>query len=407
MNLIGKGYPTPRQKFRWCTSRLKINASTEFIRRVVSERGEAILFLGTRSAESAARKKVMEKHAKKSTRELLSRNTDPRLDRAWIFPLIKDWSNDEVWEYLIENENPWKHSNIELFHLYKGASPDSECPLVVDSNTPSCGDSRFGCYVCTMVDKDKSLAAMIKNDSDKIWMMPLSDFRDKKLNKEKDHQFRDFRRLKGNLDIYKKNGDYHLTPGPYKQSYRKELLEELLIAQKKIRDGAPEDMKDFEVISLEEMEEIRRIWVEEKSEIEDQLPKIYKKVLGEDYPLLKERHNKIFSEEDLEVLRSICKDIDDPDEIQYQMIKEMIQIEFRYQNAVKRDGIYDLFEKSLKKHAFVNREEALKYRVKKKFAEDGLSDEETEAEVKVETYKDEEKKEKANYKQPDQLEIKS
>ena len=62
---------------------------------------------------------------------LVSFNKSLNLTIPLIFPLIKDWSNDEVWEYLIENENPWKHSNIELFHLYKGASPDSECPLLV------------------------------------------------------------------------------------------------------------------------------------------------------------------------------------------------------------------------------------------------------------------------------------
>ena len=54
VNLIGRGYPAPRAKFRWCTSRLKINPSNAFIRQVVSDNGEAILVLGTRRAESAA-----------------------------------------------------------------------------------------------------------------------------------------------------------------------------------------------------------------------------------------------------------------------------------------------------------------------------------------------------------------
>lgn len=52
VNLIGRGYPAPRPKFRWCTSRLKINPSNAFIKRVVSENGEAVLVLGTRKAES-------------------------------------------------------------------------------------------------------------------------------------------------------------------------------------------------------------------------------------------------------------------------------------------------------------------------------------------------------------------
>ena len=61
----------------------------------------------------------------------------------------------------MEHENPWGHSNQDLFHLYRGATPDAECPLVVDKSTPSCGDSRFGCYVCTLVDKDRSMNAMM------------------------------------------------------------------------------------------------------------------------------------------------------------------------------------------------------------------------------------------------------
>src|SRR5205823_11152665 len=55
VNLIGKGYPAPRLKFRWCTERLKIRPSNKFIRDVARSSGEAILVLGTRKAESATR----------------------------------------------------------------------------------------------------------------------------------------------------------------------------------------------------------------------------------------------------------------------------------------------------------------------------------------------------------------
>ena len=55
VNLIGKGYPAPRPKFRWCTERLKISPSNKFITDTVKQNGEAILVLGTRKAESAAR----------------------------------------------------------------------------------------------------------------------------------------------------------------------------------------------------------------------------------------------------------------------------------------------------------------------------------------------------------------
>ena len=205
-------------------------------------------------------------------------------------------------EYLIENENPWGHSNIELFHLYKGATPVAECPLVVDSSTPSCGDSRFGCFVCTMVEKDKSMMAMIQNDEDKKWMIPLSIFREEKLNTD-DFKHRDFRRLDKNINIYKTKEGFSLIHGPYKQHYREELLLELLKAQTTIRKEVIDGMEDFELISIEELEEIRRIWVEDKHEIEDSLPRIYKQATGKKYPALDSDERQLFSKDDLDILK--------------------------------------------------------------------------------------------------------
>ncbi len=62
VNLIGKGYPAPRHTFRWCTSRMKINPSNNFIRNVVRDNGEALLVLGTRKAESQRRGGTMQGH---------------------------------------------------------------------------------------------------------------------------------------------------------------------------------------------------------------------------------------------------------------------------------------------------------------------------------------------------------
>ena len=362
VNLIGKGYPAPRPKFRWCTSRLKINASTDFIRTIASQTGEAILFLGTRSSESQARKKVMAKHAG-STRELLSRNSDPKLDRVWIYPPIGDWSTDEVWEYLVTSPNPWGHSNDDLFKMYRGATQDAECPLVVDTSTPSCGDSRFGCFVCTLVDKDKSMNAMIQNQDDKKWMIPLAEFRDKKLNTTDDFPNRDFRRLDKSLSYFQRKDGPSLIHGPYKQHYREDLLRELLIAQTKIRVDAIDGMESFELITLEELEEIRRFWVEEKHEIEDSLPRIYKEATGKRYPAQSIDEGQIFKSEDLEILKEICKGLDDPDDIHYQMLREMLHVEQAYRGAYRRSGIFETLEKTVKQHAFLNKEDALAFKL--------------------------------------------
>ena len=62
VNLIGKGYPAPRQRFRWCTERLKIKPAQKFISSMVDKHGEAILVLGVRKAESAARARTLARH---------------------------------------------------------------------------------------------------------------------------------------------------------------------------------------------------------------------------------------------------------------------------------------------------------------------------------------------------------
>ncbi len=92
VNLIGKGYPAPRPKFRWCTDRLKISTSTEFIQKLSESQGEAILVLGQRRGESQARDKVMDQY-KGSTRDRLSKNKDPKLSRVWVYPPIVDSGN--------------------------------------------------------------------------------------------------------------------------------------------------------------------------------------------------------------------------------------------------------------------------------------------------------------------------
>jgi len=159
VNLIGKGYPAPRNKFRWCTERLKIMPSNKFIHDVVRSNGEAILVLGTRKAESQRRAITMSKLESKRVRERLAPNAS--LPNSLVYTPIEDWNNDDVWLFLMQVKNPWGHDNKSLLGMYQGATEGGACPLVVDSSTPSCSTSRFGYWVCTVVEKDRSMEAMI------------------------------------------------------------------------------------------------------------------------------------------------------------------------------------------------------------------------------------------------------
>jgi len=163
------------------------------------QNGQVILVLGTRKAESFVRAANMLKHEKSSTREQLATNAS--LPNSWIYTPLADWTNDDVWMYITQVKNPWGFDNKALLNMYQGATADGECPLVVDTSTPSCGDSRFGCYVCTMVEQDKSMQAMIQNDEEKEWMLPLMKLRNEWLDIKTDRQHRDFRRMGGTLKI--------------------------------------------------------------------------------------------------------------------------------------------------------------------------------------------------------------
>ena len=374
VNLIGKGYPAPRHKFRWCTERLKISPSNAFISGIVKESGEAILVLGSRKAESQRRQLTMETHEEKTrVRDRLTRNAS--LPSTLVYTPIESWSNDDVWVFLMQVKNPWGFNNKELLTMYQGASPDGECPLVVDTTTPSCGDSRFGCWVCTLVDQDKSMTAMIQNDQEKEWMMPLLqlrnalDFRTAGKGEEEasDRHLRDFRRMSGGLLLYHDR----LVHGPYRQQVRENWLRKLLEAQAWIRKNGPHNVRDITLISQNELQEIRRIWVVEKHEMEDSLPRIYLEATGEQYPGPRLDDNPVFGQEEMALLREVSGD----NQLHFELVRELLSVERQQRAHVRRSGLFDRLEKSISRHFYEGEADALdmarRYSEARKSAGDG------------------------------------
>ncbi|TRW99037.1 DNA phosphorothioation system sulfurtransferase DndC [Candidatus Methylobacter oryzae] len=355
VNLIGKGYPAPRNRFRWCTDRLKISASTQFIQELSEANNEAILVLGQRRGESQSRDKVMD-HYSGSTRDRLSRNKDPKLSRVWVYLPVETWTSDDVWEYIITEPNPWGVDNQELFNIYRGATPDAECPIVVDSSTPSCGDSRFGCYVCTMVSQDKSMQAMVQNDEQKAWMQPILDFRNNYLA-IKDRDVRDFQRMNGRIKLM----NQELIHGPYLQEQRAKLLKELLRTQKVVKEAKVSDYGRIELISLEELDEIRRIWVEDKGEIEDLVPKIYQEIFNKPYPG-KTLEPVPLEPDDLQLLKEVANELDpEAADRLYRLTRSLLSVQFQSMQSQKRSKHLDRLEEVLTANAFRTEEEALAF----------------------------------------------
>lgn len=354
VNLIGRGYPAPRPKFRWCTERLKILPSTQFISSVVQKHGEAILVLGTRKAESAIRARVMERYEAKRVRERLSPNGN--LPNSFVYSPLEDWTNDDVWLFLMQVRNPWGFNNKDLLTMYQGASADGECPLVVDTSTPSCGDSRFGCWVCTLVEKDKSMHAMIQNDEEKEWMLPLLELRnelDPPSTPEADRPLRDFRRMNGAVQLFNDRP----IPGPYKQEVRANWLRKVLRAQRHIQENGPSEVHDLELITLPELEEIRRIWVVEKHELEDTLPALYEAVMDERYPGGRIDDNLVMGAAEMGILRELCG----PDDLHFQLARELLSIEKKYKSMLRRAGLFDAMERAFHRSFYDNEVDAIEH----------------------------------------------
>jgi DNA sulfur modification protein DndC len=344
VNLIGRGYPAPNQTFRWCTERMKIDPVSTFILDTVAQYGETIVVLGSRSQESASRAQVIAKHKIDGT--ALSRHSS--LPNAYTYMPIESWSADDVWMYLMSAPCPWGGSNRMLFELYKGSN-QGECPLVIDKSTPSCGNSRFGCWTCTVVTEDKALHGLIESGA--AWMEPLLKFRNKLYaSRQPDNaeEYRNFRRRTGRVsynsgDIKDDNiKEVRHIPGPYWLSKRKEFLKELLEIEKEINDAG----REIELITRPELHVIRREWLRDPNEPdwEDSLPAIYRAVYGEDLSWVEDDAGA-FTKADSSILAELCETYGVP----VALVRKLLEAELQVSGLGSRRGILDKLESILQR----------------------------------------------------------
>ena len=104
VNLIGRGYPSPNQNFRWCTDRMKIQPTSNYIRNQVADSGTTILLLGVREQESSARAAVTRRYSNNGARL----NPHGKLRGCLVFRPILNFTTEEVWLTLLQrNHAPW------------------------------------------------------------------------------------------------------------------------------------------------------------------------------------------------------------------------------------------------------------------------------------------------------------
>ena len=337
VNMIGRGYPAPYRRFRWCTDRLKIQPANRFIEEKVDHYGEVVLVLGSRRSESATRAQVMSLHRKPGS--LVSRHSSLR--SAWVYAPIEHFTTDDVWSYLLSVKSPWGADNRQLLTMYRNAQA-GECPLVVDTTTPSCGNSRFGCWTCTVVERDRSMEALI--DSGENWMEPLLELRDwlaRTGEPESKHEFREVRRRNGQIQQWGENED-KIVWGPYKLEVRRDILRHVLEAQEKVRQTGPDP--NIELIGQDQLHEIRRIWRVEEGDWEDSIPRIHREVTGRDLEWVEEDASTS-SELDERVLVEVCEDHG----VAAGLMRELMDLQRRLQGLGRRHGVQNEIERILKK----------------------------------------------------------
>lgn len=327
VNVIGKGYPVPNNAFRWCTDKMKIKPTARFIVEQVDECGEAIILIGTRKAESATRARSIKKHeihGKRLTNHTILKNT-------FVYAPIKELMLEEVWYIINAIPSPWNFDNSILFNIYKDASADDyECPTVVtDKSHGSCGQSRFGCWVCTVVKDDKSMYSLIKNGRE--WMKPLYDFRIE-IDKE--------RNIVENRMPYRRDGKRAINDmGPYIFSYRAKILKRLLEVQNELQKHDP----NIKLISDQELIAIQVNWYRDFN-FSYQVSEIYNSIYKKSFNMEKNIKNKL----EADLMREIC--FENPEE--GELIEQLLILQRSKSLMQRRRGLKNEIESRLKE--FVN-----------------------------------------------------
>lgn len=327
-NVIGRGFPTPRTNgtFRWCTDRMKIAPSGNYIEQIIKEHHtEVVVLLGVRKAESAARKRRIE------GRELLDRllNRHSTIKNAFVYPAIVSLTTDEVWDILMSNnrKNAWGGDNSRLIELYAGAD-SGECPFAGFSSTEaqqqSCGQSRFGCWICTVVKEDKSLNGFIRSGHREL--IPLAEYRKWLMSIRDVPEFREKKRRDGT--VYRTAND-ELGFGPFTWEARQMILRKLLQVQKQM---------NYELITEDELRAIDQIWDEEKDMSRRVLVNLYFEEMGTRLPWDDLKH-PVFDESTFRELERFAKDYDVPMELIRNMIFKTNQNKYFSNTRLLRDAL--------------------------------------------------------------------
>ncbi|HEV2172197.1 MAG TPA: phosphoadenosine phosphosulfate reductase family protein [Nitrospira sp.] len=221
VRMLGYGYPPPHQRFRWCTTRLKIVPVAEALADVITP-GKSVILTGVRFGESKSRERALHEACNKGGEcgQGLWFIQKHRKGAAYLAPIV-EWRTCDVWDYLnlIAPALGYNTGQLEL--------------------TYGTRDIRFGCWTCTVVRQERALAATVKRPEFKH-LEPLVQFRRRIWDETRPIESRELRQdgRAGRLTL----------------ETRQALMAELLDA---------EDQTGVRLIEPEEVTRIRAVWAQE------------------------------------------------------------------------------------------------------------------------------------------------
>jgi DNA sulfur modification protein DndC len=335
VNVIGKGYPVPNNAFRWCTDKLKIRPTSAFLTEQIDEKGEAIVLLGTRYEESATRARSIRKHEVTGSR--LSRHQSTA--NTFVYAPIKELMLEEVWYIINTVKSPWGFDNSILFKIYSDASADDyECPTVITNKEhTSCGQSRFGCWTCTVVKDDKSMTALV--DKGQGWMKPLLDFRNRLVENRNLSENRLNVRRNGQ-EAVREDGSFN---GSYNGLYRYKILKDLLLVQKEIQKDRPH----ITLINNQELIAIQVIWNRDGL-FDFTVGNLYKEIFNKE---ISTNNIKTLDATEKRILREVCSE----ETKYYHLIDNLITLQETKTLMISKYGLHNDVEKRIE--AFVKENE--------------------------------------------------
>ena len=175
-----------------------------------------------------------------------------------------------------------------------------------------------------MVKEDKSLKNFIDHGATEL--ISLRDFRNWLVELRADRNARDYRRRNGQVYLTS-SGDY--GRGPFTLEARKEILRRLLLLEEKT---------GFELITIDELKMIDKMWEDEGDLSRRSLVDIYYAVKGKRLPWDQYKHAK-YDAEMLDTIASLCQKHDVPFDLMSKLMISVDNSKFYTRSAITAKNV--------------------------------------------------------------------